>query len=179
MFIIGIDPGLTGCIALLNQPRKAGRTSLCELVDMPIVARGGGGAKVRNEVDPAALNRVLQKWAVDYIAEGAIAVIEYQASRPLSGSGVIFSMGDTFGCIRAIVAVQGWPTHFVTPGSWKKYYGLAHIKGEDKTTTQIKKERSRAKAVQLYPKAPLERAKDHNRAEAILLAHFGAKVLIE
>ncbi len=35
------------------------------------------------------------------------------------------------------------------------------------------KELAIALAIQLFPKAPLSRKKDHNRAEALLIANYG------
>jgi crossover junction endodeoxyribonuclease RuvC len=51
----------------------------------------------------------------------------------------------------------------VAPREWQKPYGLG--KGD--------KGASRATVLRLYPAAPVTRVKDHNRAEAILIAHYG------
>ncbi len=60
--------------------------------------------------------------------------------------------------------------HFVTPSIWKKHYGL-----------DADKEKSRLKALQLFPKSAafFAKKKDHNKAEASLLASFGAGLLRE
>jgi hypothetical protein len=62
------------------------------------------------------------------------------------------------------------PMHFITPGVWKKHYGL-----------DADKEKSRLKALQLFPESAafFAKKKDHNKAEASLLAKFGAGLLRE
>jgi len=176
MYIIGIDPGITGAIALLYKTATMRRARFIALEDLPTVARGAGGASVRNEINPIALENIVARWRKQHNINStldAMVVLEYLASRPLMASGTVFSMGDTFGTVRAVLALQRWGMHFVTPATWKKGLGLAQAK----QTTKEKKERSRAMAVHLYPNAPLDRVKDHNRAEALLIAHYGATAL--
>jgi hypothetical protein len=70
------------------------------------------------------------------------------------------------------------PMHFITPGTWKKHYGL-----------DADKEKSRLKALQIFPESAaffakrsaafFAKRKDHNKAEASLLAKFGAGLLRE
>jgi crossover junction endodeoxyribonuclease RuvC len=77
----------------------------------------------------------------------------------------VFSLGDTVGCIRGVVATKGYPLELITPQSWKKRFGLS-----------ADKEQAQAKAIELYPQPPLSRVKDHGRAEAILIARHGWEV---
>lgn len=184
MFIIGIDPGLTGCIALIrHQPDQAIRPTLyVELADVPTKIRGKGGASVRREVDPIGASSLFVKWRKEHFRMGRLdnccVVIEYQSSRPGQASGSGFSSGDTFGCLRAVAALQGWPVHFVMAVVWKRYYGLIKEKGGPEIPVIEKKRRARERAIAIYPDAPLERAKDHNRAEALLIAQYGSRFLI-
>lgn len=61
--MIGIDPGLSGALALIDNG------VLREVADMPIMAKGKGTSLVKNEINPAALAVLLRRWV-----EGASAV---------------------------------------------------------------------------------------------------------
>ena len=149
--IIGIDPGLTGAVAVIGED--------VEVHDIPVMARGKGQGRVKAQVNAAGLVELL-----DLSVDGGRAdvYLERVASMPGQGVASMFSMGDTFGCIRGVCAALGYTVYLITPQEWKKAYKL----GSDKEVI-------RAKAIELYPKAPLSRKKDHNRAEALLIARYG------
>lgn len=151
-FIVGIDPGISGAIAIVDEYGK-----YHEVHDMPIMANGKGNAKAKNKVNASGLKNILNLYNIKMI------YLERVSSMPGQGVASMFSMGDTFGCIRGVCAALDLPVEIITPQSWKKYYGL----GKDKEIV-------RAKAIELFPEAPLSRKKDHNRAEAILIANYGA-----
>lgn len=156
--IIGIDPGLSGAIAAIHEGILLG------VKDIPVMANGKGKSKVKNQVNAAELKRILN----DFIGLGTVVYLERISSMPGQGVASMFSMGDTFGCIRGVCAALDMQVEIITPRKWKKYYNL----GSDKEVV-------RAKAIELYPIAPLSRKKDHNRAEAILIAKYGNDVLEE
>ncbi|TQV61938.1 MAG: crossover junction endodeoxyribonuclease RuvC [Halothiobacillaceae bacterium] len=149
--ILGIDPGLTGALAILDTQ---GRVSLLE--DLPTVHRGSG--KVKRELDPAGLTHLLRPHAPMI----RLALVEAVASRPGQGVASVFSLGHTLGVIHGVLAAMGIPWQPVTPSTWKKSAGL----GTDK-------EASRAMAARLYPSIQLHRKADHNLAEALLIARHG------
>lgn len=72
-----------------------------------------------------------------------LVVLERVSSMPGQGVVGVFSLGDSFGCIRGVVAAKGLPLELVTAQAWKKRFGLT-----------ADKEQARAKAIQLYPDAP-------------------------
>ncbi len=150
MIIVGIDPGITGAIAFVDHHRNY------NVEDIPVMAKGKGTSKVRNQVNGAALKSLLMTEPVGRVC------IERVSSMPGQGAASIFSLGDTFGCIRGVCAALGLPVDIITPQQWKKHYKL----GSDKEVV-------RAKAIELFPDAPLGRKKDHNRAEALLIARYG------
>jgi crossover junction endodeoxyribonuclease RuvC len=151
---IGIDPGLSGAVAILDQGG-----GLVLLEDLPTVASGSGKAKVQRRIDPAGLSRLLGP----YQDRAALAVLEAVAARPGQGVASVFSLGDTFGAVRAVLACMGVSVALVSPAEWKRCFRLD---GD--------KERSRARAIELFPCADLHRKADHNRAEALLLARYAA-----
>lgn len=151
MIVIGIDPGLTGAIAALRDG------AVMALADLPTMANGKGKSKVKRQINPATLIFMLSRFK----GTDAVCCVERVASMPGQGVAGIFSFGHTCGCIFASCAANGLPVEMVTPRIWKKFYNL----GKDKDVT-------RTKAIELYPLKKLARKKDHNRAEAILIARW-------
>ncbi len=152
---IGIDPGITGAIAFIGN-------NYC-VYDLPIMAKGKGRTKVTNQINPSALSELIR---AEILGEGDVQVyLERVSSMPGQGSASIFSLGDSYGCIRGVVATMGLRLNVVTPNSWKKHFKL----GKDKEVV-------RAKAIELFANAPLERKKDHDRAEALLIAQYGIEI---
>lgn len=156
--IIGIDPGITGAVAFVWESGE-----YIEVDDIPVMAKGKGASKVKNQVNAAGLIHLINRtWRPDQFC---VAYLERVSSMPGQGVASMFSMGDTYGCIRGILAALGIETHIITPRQWKKHYGL-----------NSDKEIARAKAIELYPQAPLTRKKDQNRAEALLIARYGSTI---
>lgn len=93
-------------------------------------------------------------------------IIEQPGLRPGGGIHSSFKIGQGFGRIEGVLASLGIPYVVVSPAKWKRHFNLI---GKDK-------EASRALARSLWPSAPLERKKDHGRAEALLLAEYGRRM---
>lgn len=158
-YVVGVDPGLTGALALIGQP------GLIAVADIPVMAKGAGAGRVKSEVNPAGLAQLLRDWLNGHF-DDVMVVIERVSAMPGQGVAGVFSLGDTLGCIRGVACGLRLPIAFVSPQKWKKHYGLP-----------ADKELARARAIQLYPEAALSRKKDHGRSEAILLARYGWEVL--
>lgn len=71
-----------------------------------------------------------------------------------------FQTGIGYGMWPLFLCAKGYHVEEVDPQDWKRDFGLINKDKED----------SRAKAMQMWPKAPLTRKGDHGRAEALLLA---------
>jgi crossover junction endodeoxyribonuclease RuvC len=146
--ILGIDVGISGALAL----HRDGGWILC---DMPIA----GDAK-RHEINGPELCRWLREHRPDH------AFVEYAAARPGQGVSSMFRFGCTYGATKMALAACGVPYTIITPQKWKSAVGVP---------TGADKEASRLRALQLFPDQAvnLARKKDHARADAMLLAHFG------
>lgn len=161
--VVGVDPGLSGAVCLLAADGYG--QQLLAVDDLPTVQTSTAGT-VKRAIDPANFAQLLY----DYILRSGVqageltVVLERMSSRP-GGQGVasVFSLGDTFGALRAVAAALGMPVEYVTPAQWKREMKL----GDDK-------EVARAMAIRYYPgwAKSLARKADHNRAEAILLARW-------
>lgn len=158
MIAIGIDPGLTGAIALVDMSR-----GLLEVADMPTSPNGLKSGSMRRWVAAHGLVDLMREWATRHrlAAEYVAVAMERPIPMPTLPAQTVACQFDTVGAIRGVLAARGWPLTMVEPRAWKGRYGLKADKDE-----------SRAACRRLYPAAPIERVRDHNRAEAILIADW-------
>lgn len=158
-FIIGIDPGAAGAIAILEDTGK-----LVHVFDMPAVEVIVGG-KAKRRVSPEMLAAELDLYA----RQGARAVIEQVNAMPGQGVTSMFAFGESFGLAKGVLAGLKIPTSTVTPGKWKKALQL-----------NAGKDGSRAKAAQIWPEhaGEFKRVKDDGKAESALIAYWGRTVPI-
>jgi hypothetical protein len=148
--LLGIDPGATGAIALYDCGR------LVDIVDMPMSGR---------EIDAVLLAVEMRRLCP---VRPQAVVIENQHAMPRQGISSTFKLGVRFGAILGVCGAFQWPVEMVTPARWKAF-----------TRTSRDKDGARARASMLMPEAAHHwiRAKDHGRAEAALIAWYGAHVL--
>lgn len=151
MLVIGVDPGLTGAVGFLQNG------AFLAVEDMPVVTKGFGS--VKNEVSPAGLKTLIRERLQE--GESVVAVLERVGAMPGQGVSSVFSLGDSYGSARSVLATAGFETHYVSPVVWKKHFKLSSDK-----------ELSRALAVKLWPEAPLRLKKHDGRAEALLMARW-------
>tara|TARA_X000001036_G_C20625512_1_gene784939 strand:+ start:718 stop:1212 length:495 start_codon:yes stop_codon:yes gene_type:complete len=153
MKIIGIDPGLSGAIAILEDSK------IKNLFDMPVMSEG---KKNKRQLNSAQLVKLIN----DNISkdEEVNVVVEQVNAMPGQGVTSMFNFGQTFGAIKGICAAMGLPIYFVRPSKWKKHFELINSS----------KDASRTKAIEMYPSISdsLSRKKDVNKSDAILIARF-------
>jgi hypothetical protein len=154
MIYCGIDPGINGAIAFIDSARGASR--VFDLPRHPVTHRldGFGLAKLIRENIPATETGVI--FVEDIHAIGGSAMQSMGAM--MKSVGIILGAID---CTRI-------PMHEVRPQTWKKLYRLT----ADKSACLDM-------ARKLYPDLgdSLKRAKDHNRGEAVLIAHYALAML--
>ncbi len=157
--VVGIDPGKTGAIAAIGSNGEV------QIWDYP-----------GDETSVIVLLNDLKEWGNPYMV-----VLEMQQAMPKQGVSSAFDLGVNFGGWRMAIAAFGWPHRFVRSAEWKKNLGYpAKVPGMDAAKRKkILKEHSLTLARQMYPQAVelMTRVKDHDRAEALLLAHY-AKGLV-
>lgn len=149
--ILGIDPGLTGALALLDPIART-----LEITDVPtITARSG-----KRSIDEHALAAIIRDWA-PRIAD---VWIEQVGTRPGEGHVGAFSFGRSVGALRGVCAGLLLPIWEVTPQTWKRTL-----------TVTADKDHARTRATEVFPAdaALWSRKMDHNRAEAALIALYG------
>lgn len=167
MIHIGIDPGLGGAVAVVRSipGERCAEVELVSVNGMP-VETSPGARKVANRVSAPALAHMLSLIAAD--GQRACVWIEHVGARPKQGVSSMFSLGDSFGVVRGVCGALGLPVSFVQPLVWKRVFGL--IRSD--------KDASRTRAIELFPQQCdlFARKKDHGRAEAVLIACYGAIV---
>lgn len=144
MIVCGIDPGLTGALAVINTFGD------CQILDMPVL---GDGAET--VVNGAMIARFLDEFDVQF------AVLEKQQAYPGQGVVSTFKIGLFYGQVLGVLQASLIPYHLVAPPIWKKAMKL----GKNKNL-------SRLRATERFPHVckQFERVKDEGRAEAVLLA---------
>ena len=154
MIILGIDPGLSGALALYNTSDQT-----VEVFDMPVLELVRNGKK-KGEVSAQALANLLAGRGIK------AAFLERVNAMPGQGVTSVFSFGRSTGIVEGILAAYDIPTTLVTPQAWQKAVGQ-----------RAGKDGSRERAMQLFPaQADLfQRKKDDGRSDAALIAYYGAK----
>lgn len=156
-FIIGVDPGAAGAIAIIESTGK-----LVHVFDMPSVEVVTGG-KAKRRVSPEMLAAELRLYA----NQGAVAYVEQVGAMPGQGVSSMFAFGQAFGIVLGVMAGLAIPCQTITPAKWKKDMKL-----------NAGKDAARAKAAQVWPfqAGEFKRVKDDGKAEAALIALWGAGV---
>jgi crossover junction endodeoxyribonuclease RuvC len=154
--VLGIDPGIRGGLAIVSVENDGSAPLIIGAIDIPVA-----GAGARERVDVLAIH--------DWIAthRPGFALIERAQAMPGQGSSSGFKYGRAVGAIEAAIMLSGVPLTVVEPSAWKKFHGL---RGKDK-------EGARLRALMLFPNATagmFARKKDHGKAEAVLVALYGA-----
>ena len=152
MRIIGIDPGLSGAIAVLDDLK------IFDLFDMPIMPEG---KKNKNQLNSAQLVNIIKR---HIHTNSTFVIVEQVSAMPGQGVTSMFNFGQTFGAIKGISATLKLPIFFVRPSKWKKHFELINAS----------KDSSRTRAIEMYPKLSnqLSKKKDVNKSDAILIARF-------
>lgn len=149
--ILGIDPGLSGALALYDVDGSL------EVMDIPTLQM-----RTKRVLDEYALARIIDNWSVR-IHE---VWLEQVGVRPGEGAVGAFTFGRGYGALRGICAANFLTIMDVTPQGWK---AALKVRGD--------KDESRQRASALFPRSgglwPLK--KHDGRAEAALIALHGMR----
>ncbi len=153
MKIIGIDPGLSGAIAVMHDKK------VINMYDMPVMAEG---KKNKRQLNSSQLVNIIKENINK--DEETIVVVEQVNAMPGQGVTSMFNFGQTFGAIKGVCAALKLPIFFVRPSKWKKHFELINSS----------KDASRTKVIEMYPtlSGQLAKKRDVNKSDAILIAKF-------
>lgn len=149
--IIAIDPGIRGAAVALKNG------CFTDIIDLPTVGEG-----------KHCMIDIQSFWCWVGNQKPKRIIMENVHSMPGQGVRSTFRFGVAFGILQATCAMWlGQDIELVEPQVWKSYFQL----GKDK-------EASRQLAIDLFPDEAyykLTRKKDHQRAEAMLIAWWAAR----
>lgn len=153
MMHFGIDLGRTGAVGILFEDG-----SYIDVVDLPIeiyqnTAKGKERWRLDSHLFCSISSRMMRPDKI---------MIEDVWANAENGSLAGFGLGRILGAIEDHLAMMVIvKPSYVAPTKWKKYLGL----GKDKW-------QALELARTLFPEAPLKFKKNHNRAEALLIAYY-------
>jgi len=155
MFIIGIDPGISGAICFFEDGK------IIDVIEMPSMPEG---KKNKKQVNGNQLCNEIKSRLTEINYEKVCVVVEHVSAMPGQGVTSMFNFGQSFGLIKGICSAMQLPIYFVRPAKWKKYFNLINTS----------KEASRSRAIEIFPiiSNQLKRKKDSNKADAILIASY-------
>lgn len=160
--VLGIDIGVTGAMAAIDS------RGACSVVDLPTITVPGK-RMVRRRLDARGFMDMVRQLVP--AGEVALAIIEDVHTMPGARNSPQSqgSLMHSRGVVETVLELARLDVRAVQPATWKRWHGLI---GKNKAAG-IEKARA------LYPLAEphLKRQKDHNRADSLLLAHYGLKVL--
>ena len=153
MYIISIDPGISGAICFFENG------SVVDVIDMPSMA---DGKKNKKQVNGSQVTNIFKERLK--LNTETVVVVEHVNAMPGQGVTSMFNFGQSFGVIKGICSALNIPIYFVRPTKWKKHFNLINTN----------KDASRTKVIQVYPEISnkLSRKKDSNKADAILIARY-------
>ena len=153
MIILGIDPGVSGAISVLEDKK------VIDVFEMPTMI---DGKKNKKQVNGSQVSNIIKDKMKN--EKELIIVVEHVNAMPGQGVTSMFNFGQSFGVIKGICSALSLPIYFVRPTKWKKYFNLI----------KTNKDASRTKAIEMYPQisSQLSRKKDSNKADAILIARY-------
>lgn len=175
MRFVGVDPGLTGGLALLNHDATRVKTW-----PMPITVTSTGGRK-RREVNAFELMELVENILLSF-DDACIVTIEQVSASPQMGTTSAFNFGAAYAMVKAAFAFHTMTNENLVrvenaiPAVWKRVMRLHSM-----ATITETKALSRKKAQEMWPRSHREfvQSKDDGRAEAALLAEFGRLMFLQ
>ena len=131
MNVIGIDPGQSGAIAIINGQQVIEVAPLSKITPYDVLE---------------LLNR----------HKPMVAYIEKVHAMPGQGVTSMFNFGENFGMLKMALAASGSRWHLVTPQAWQKDAGLIRTNKNESNTD--KKNRHKAAAQRLFPSEKITHA---------------------
>lgn len=150
-YYIGIDPGKTGGIAIIDEEKK-----VIINIEMPVTSA--------KEVNAAYLYTLLTS-----IKGETFCVIEKSQSMPKQGVKSTFSYGVGYGEVRATLKASLTPFQEVAPMAWKKEFNLVKKDKMDSCDT----------AQKLFPSESFLTGRGRvmdGKAESLLIAEYARRI---
>lgn len=154
MIYVGVDPGVTGAVAILSP------SSGSSVHDLPL--------QENRRLDSVTFSMKVPLSILEY--DGVMAALEEVNAMPAQdkygkrsmGATSAMNFGRMAGALEGVLSLCASELVMVRPQVWKKYHGLIGTE----------KDAARLKAIELFPELAdkLSRKKDSGRADALLIA---------
>lgn len=161
--IIGIDPGLTGAIAVLTPSGQIA------LFDTP-TAKIKQGKTYKTDYLPYEMADIIRRFRssmvfIEKVHAMPMFSTNKEGKEKRQGATSLFRFGEGYGLWLGIIAALEMQITKVAPQTWKKAI-MAGMPDKDA---------ARQRAQELYPECvkDLSRKKDIGRADALLIMHWG------
>jgi crossover junction endodeoxyribonuclease RuvC len=157
---LGIDPGLSGAIALVDS-----RGEILQIQTTPtvVIKKGKGNRTIYVESSMVSILEACR-------TSGNLVMTGLENVHAMPGQGVtsMFSMGQGFGLWLGIISALRMPYTRIEPMTWKKIMGIP---------SKSDKRESVVRALQLFPHANLmkterSRVECDGKADALLIAEY-------
>ncbi|CAE6713168.1 hypothetical protein R75461_01155 [Paraburkholderia nemoris] len=167
--LIAIDPGIKGALAFFNPHGCMG------VHDMPVRTKPGT-SKIRNEVDPKALQAILRR----NVPPDEKGLVVMESLNAFMGSGEErhgsmasqASLAATKAVICTVCELSGFDMAFVSPKAWQSFFGIKA------TRTETTKQQSLRLARSLFGMEYCPLQKHDGRADALLIGRYGQRHLV-
>jgi hypothetical protein len=158
--LIAIDPGIRGAIAFFGP---------CDRIvvhDMPTRAKPGN-TKIRNEIDPKALQALLRRFAP--ADEKGLVVMENLNTFAGGSVQTMGSLEATKAVICTVCELSGFDMAFVSPKTWQGFYGIKRTTASDTKTQSLKLAR------ELFGMEFCPLQKHDGRADSLLIGRYAQR----
>ena len=126
MLILGIDPGSSGGLAIVESKSN----SLPKIIwasKMPVV-----NVFSKKIIDVMKVSSILKEYTID------VTIIEKVHAMPRQGVTSSFQFGRSFGGIEALSYIYTKRVDYIAPAVWKKYLGLGSSKKDSLDLARLK-----------------------------------------
>jgi len=159
-YYIGVDPGLKGAIAIIDQDGKVVRVT-----DTPTLTFKKG-KKNKTEYNVVAIKNLLASFP---LTQTTVVLEKMQSMPPGIRVQASFSLGYSQGLFEGLLSALNIPYQLVIPRTWQKHFEITKFKGDSKAQSYMI-------ASKLFPTAeftgPRGGVKD-GRTDAALIAKYG------
>lgn len=168
MNIIGIDPGISGGIVVLNDRREIVYRTVMPSVEVK------KQNKIKHMLDISKLHKIILE--LKSLETQTYCYLEKVNAMPKQGVVSMFNFGYCFGAIEAIIIANSIPYNLITPQAWSKslHQGLSKdIDPKDRSILVVKR---------LFPNVNLlatsRSTKLHSGlVDSLLIAEYGLRTM--
>ncbi len=156
-YVIGIDPGITGAVVVLNMDGGLEAAGVC-----PSVPTGKGN---KRDYDIDGMRRLVEPYSL-MAGKQSRCALELVGPMPKQGVTSMFNFGMGYGIWKGIVASHLMQMTLVKPKRWQDEMLAGYPRGEAVKQSAVRVAKAR------WPDIPITLKKDWGIADAALIAEW-------